>query len=87
MIENIILGMCLPFSNQSCSNSSDIFAITWVATLEADYHMTKLILFVRNGVGEGEKGLNLKAPIMTAADDKFCIIFPNFRKKIRYDIT
>ena len=29
--------------------------------------------------------LNLKAPIMTAADDKFFDIFPNFRKnKVRY---
>ena len=28
-----------------------------------------------------------KAPIRTAADDKFCDIFPNFRKKIRYDIS
>ena len=25
--------------------------------------------------------LNLKAPITTAADDKFCDIFPNFRNK------
>ena len=25
--------------------------------------------------------LTLKAPITTAADDKFCVIFPNFRKK------
>ena len=35
----------------------------------------------------GEVLLILKAPIMTAADDKFCNIFPNFQKKIRYDIT
>ena len=27
------------------------------------------------------KVLTLKAPITTAADDKFCKIFPNFRKK------
>ena len=26
-------------------------------------------------------GLTLKAPITTAADDKFCDIFPNFQKK------
>ena len=25
--------------------------------------------------------LTLKAPITTAADDKFCDIFPNFQKK------
>ena len=25
--------------------------------------------------------LTLKAPITTAADDKFCVIFSNFRKK------
>ena len=25
--------------------------------------------------------LTLKAPITTAADDKFCDIFPNFRQK------
>ena len=25
--------------------------------------------------------LTLKAPITTAADDKFCDVFPNFRKK------
>ena len=28
-----------------------------------------------------EKVLALKAPITTAADDKFCHIFPNFRQK------
>ena len=33
------------------------------------------------------KVLTLKAQIMTAADDKFCDIFPNFLKKIRYDIS
>ena len=31
--------------------------------------------------------LTLKAPITTAADDKFCDIFHNFQKKIRHDIT
>ena len=31
--------------------------------------------------------LILKAPITTAADDKFCDIFPNFQKNIRYDIS
>ena len=31
--------------------------------------------------------LTLKAPITTAADDKFFNIFPNFRKKIRYEIS
>ena len=31
------------------------------------------------------KQLTLKAPITTAADDKFCNIFPNFRKK--YSMT
>ena len=31
--------------------------------------------------------LTLKAPITTAADDKFCNISPNFWKKIRYDIS
>ena len=31
--------------------------------------------------------LTLKAPIMTAADDKFYDIFPNFQKNIRHDIT
>ena len=28
-----------------------------------------------------DKGLTLKAPITTAADDKFITFFPNFRKK------
>ena len=28
-----------------------------------------------------------KVPIMTAADDKFCDNFANFRKKIRYNIS
>ena len=28
-----------------------------------------------------------KAPITTAADDKFYLIFPNFQKKKRHDIT
>ena len=31
--------------------------------------------------------LTHKAPIMTAADNKFCNIFPKFRKKIRHNIT
>ena len=31
--------------------------------------------------GGYEDSLTLKAPITTAADDKFCDIFPNFRKK------
>ena len=31
-------------------------------------------------------GLTLKAPITTAADDKFCDIFPYFQK-IRYGIS
>ena len=31
--------------------------------------------------------LTLKAPITTAAEDKFCDIFFQFSKKIRYDIT
>ena len=33
------------------------------------------------------QGLTLRAPITTAADDKFCDIFPYFWKKIRYDIS
>ena len=33
------------------------------------------------------KHLTLKVPITTAADDKFCDIFPNFRKKIRHNIS
>ena len=38
---------------------------------------------------EGNWGLllTLKAPITIAADDKFCDIFSNFRKRIRYDIS
>ena len=32
------------------------------------------------------KGLTLKVPITTAADDNFCDIFPSFRQ-IRYDIS
>ena len=31
--------------------------------------------------------LSLKAPIKTAADNKFCNILPNFRKKKRNDIS
>ena len=31
--------------------------------------------------------LTLKVPITTAADEKFCDIFPNFKKKIRYLIS
>ena len=30
---------------------------------------------------ENEMSLPLKAPITTEAEDKFCDIFPNFRKK------
>ena len=30
------------------------------------------------GLQEEAEVLTLKAPIMTAADDKFCDIFPNF---------
>ena len=33
-----------------------------------------------------DTSLTLKGPIKTAADDKFCDIFPSFRQ-IRYDIT
>ena len=36
-----------------------------------------LILFKKNN----QAILTLKAPITTAADNKFCIIFPNFQKK------
>ena len=36
-----------------------------------EYHVRKCL---------GEKLLILKAPITTAADDKFCDIFPNFRQ-------
>ena len=39
-----------------------------------------------NGPESAKMHLTLKAPITTAADDKFCEIFPNFRKKIRYMI-
>ena len=31
--------------------------------------------------------MNLNPDITTAADDKFCNIFLNFRKKIRFDIS
>ena len=31
--------------------------------------------------------LTLKAPITTAAENKFCDIIPNFQKKIRYDVS
>ena len=31
--------------------------------------------------------LTLKAQITTAADNKFCDIFPYLKKKIRYDIS
>ena len=30
--------------------------------------------------------LTIKATITTAADDKFCDIFPSFRQKVRYEI-
>ena len=30
---------------------------------------------------QSDETLTLKAPITTAADDKFCDIFPNFQKK------
>ena len=36
--------------------------------------------------GEIPSILTVKSPIKTAADDKFCNIFPNSRKK-RYDIS
>ena len=29
----------------------------------------------------------IKAPITTAAEGKFCNVFPNFQKKMRYDIS
>ena len=31
--------------------------------------------------GQSQKDLTLKAPITTRAEDSFCDIFPNFRKK------
>ena len=34
-----------------------------------------------NAIMRKKPSLTLKAPIMTAADDKFCDIFPNSRKK------
>ena len=34
-----------------------------------------------------KSSLTLKAPITTAADDIFFVIFPKFRKKIRDDIS
>ena len=40
-------------------------------------------LFDSDGFAENSslKKSTLKAPITAAADDKFCDIFPNFRKK------
>ena len=32
------------------------------------------------------KDITLKTPIITAADDKFCNLFPNFSKK-KYDVS
>ena len=41
----------------------------------------------QDGVPPPGKHITLIAPITTAADDKFCDIFSNFLKKIRYDIS
>ena len=41
-----------------------------------DYVFNKIVTIIFDN-------LTLKAPITTAADDKFCNIFLNFRKKIR----
>ena len=38
------------------------------------------------GGDNNQSKLTLKSPIMAAADDKYCNIFPNIRKK-RYDVS
>ena len=48
------------------------------------YNKDGIVEYMFSGV-TGRNFLTLYEPITTAAEDKFCDIFPNFRK-IRYDI-
>ena len=47
--------------------------------------LTVISILVSTGILQ--LNFTLKAPITTAADDKFCDIFFNYQKKIRYDIS
>ena len=45
-------------------------------------HMLSLTLNMHPQQSGGDRDVTLKAPITTAADDKFCDIFPSFRQKL-----
>ena len=69
----------------SWGSTPKIFIFTKVYWCRAS-HFVKMLLrhFVSLSIVEAEVNtidLTLKAPITTAADDKFCDIFPNFRQK------
>ena len=74
---------CLPSTYLSAARMKRVERVRKKST---DNHVCKSISprtaqpFFFQFVGH-DKMLTLKAPITTAADDKFCDIFPNFRKK------
>ena len=44
-------------------------------------HITNFFKEQADSILKTFKNLTIKAPITTAADDKFCNIFPNYQKK------
>ena len=55
--------------------------------MRSKYTLIAPVMLKNDKVYKSKFFWTLKALITTAADDKFCDIFPNFRKKIRYDIS
>ena len=64
----------------------DCFKI-WISQFYISWHQFYDSLVLLTHIFIYKRPLTLKAPITNAADDKFCNIFPNFRKKIRYDVS
>ena len=64
-----------------------IFSCFQNEVLPLDYTAEAVGGFKEGGIITARLSLTLKASITTAADDKFCDIFPNFRKKIRYYVS
>ena len=63
------------------------FQNDWNKTVPSKYTLIAPVMLKNDKVYKSKFFLTLKVLITAAADDKFCDIFPNFRKKIRYDIS
>ena len=63
------------------------FQNDWNKTVRSKYTLIAPVMLKNDKVYKSKFFLTLKVLIQAAADDKFCDIFPNFRKKIRYDIS